>query len=77
MEITIIGTGNMARGIATRAIEGGRRYARALAVADRTRRGFINLECALEDAEDAAAAARSLAARSLGARADVGKSMHR
>ena len=35
--------------------------------ADRARRGFGNLEHALEDAETAAAAARSLAARSLGA----------
>jgi hypothetical protein len=37
------------------------------AVADRMRRGFTNLERALKDAEDAATAARSLAARSLGA----------
>jgi hypothetical protein len=40
---------------------------RLRAVADRTRRGFTNLERALEDAEDAATATRSLAARSLGA----------
>jgi hypothetical protein len=37
------------------------------AVADRMRRGFTNLERALKDAEDTATAARSLAARSLGA----------
>jgi hypothetical protein len=36
------------------------------AVAQRMRRGFINLELALLDAKDAARAARSLAARSLG-----------
>jgi hypothetical protein len=36
-------------------------------VADRMRRGFTNLERALNDAEDAASATRSLAARSLGA----------
>ena len=40
---------------------------RLRAVADRTRRGFTNLERALNDAEDAATATRSLAARSLGA----------
>ena len=40
---------------------------RLRAVADRTRRGFTNLERALNDAEDAASASRSLAARSLGA----------
>ena len=37
------------------------------AVADRMRQGFTNLERALTDAEAAATAARSLAARSLGA----------
>ena len=36
-------------------------------VADRMRRGFTNLERALNDAEDAASATRALAARSLGA----------
>jgi hypothetical protein len=36
-------------------------------MADRMRRGFTNLERALNDAEDAATATRSLAARSLGA----------
>ena len=40
---------------------------RLRAVADRTRRGFANLERALNDAEDTATATRSLAARSLGA----------
>jgi len=40
---------------------------RLRAAADRTRRGFTNLERALNDAEDAATATRSLAARSLGA----------
>jgi hypothetical protein len=37
------------------------------AMVGRRRRGFTNLERALDDAEDAASAARSLAARSLGA----------
>src|SRR4051812_7771927 len=37
------------------------------AMAGRMRRGFTNLERALNDAEDAASATRSLAARSLGA----------
>ena len=41
--------------------------ARFRAVADRMRQGFTNLERALTDAEAAATAARSLAARSLGA----------
>lgn len=40
---------------------------RLRAVADRMRRGFTNLERALNDAEDAATATRALAARSLGA----------
>ena len=40
---------------------------RLQAVAERTRRGFTNLERAINDAEDAASASRSLAARSLGA----------
>jgi hypothetical protein len=40
---------------------------RLRAVTDRMRRGFDNLECALDDAEVAATATRSLAARSLGA----------
>jgi hypothetical protein len=40
---------------------------RSRAAADRKRRGFANLGCALKDARDAATAARSLAARSLGA----------
>ena len=40
---------------------------RLLAAADRARRGFTNLGRALNDAEDAAMATRSLAARSLGA----------
>jgi hypothetical protein len=35
------------------------------AVTERTRRGFLNLECALADAGDAATAARALAARYL------------
>ena len=40
---------------------------RLRAVGDRMRRGFTNLERAHNDAEDAARATRSLAARSLGA----------
>jgi hypothetical protein len=52
---------------ATRAHERGGPNDRLRAVAERTRRGFANLERALNDAEDAAMAARSLAARSLGA----------
>ena len=40
---------------------------RLRAAADRTRRGFTNLERALNDAEDVASATRALAARSLGA----------
>jgi hypothetical protein len=40
---------------------------RLRAAADRMRRGFANLEHALDDAEDTATATRSLAARSLGA----------
>jgi hypothetical protein len=49
------------------AVAAGRGKPRSRAVADRKRRGFANLGCALKDAEDAATAARSLAARSLGA----------
>jgi hypothetical protein len=40
---------------------------RLRAAAERMRRGFANLERALDDAEDTAAATRSLASRSLGA----------
>jgi hypothetical protein len=40
---------------------------RLRAVGDRMRRGFTNLQQALNDAEEAARATRSLAARSLGA----------
>jgi len=50
----------------TRARGGSRPNDRLRAVADRTRRGFTNLERALNDAEDAASASRSLTARSLG-----------
>jgi hypothetical protein len=51
----------------TRERERSRPSARRRAVADRMRRGFTNLEQALSDAEVAASATRSLAARSLGA----------
>ena len=51
----------------TRARGGSRPNDRLQAVAERTRRGFTNLERAINDAEDAASASRSLAARSLGA----------
>ena len=44
-----------------------RRDARMAAVVERMRRGFANLRRALQDAEATASAARSLAARSLGA----------
>ena len=52
---------------ATRARERRKSSDRLQAAADRMRRGFTNLERALNDAEDAATATRSLAARSLGA----------
>ena len=52
---------------ATRERERAKASDRLLAAADRTRRGFTNLGRALDDAEDAAMATRSLAARSLGA----------
>ena len=52
---------------ATRERERPKSSDRLQAAADRTRRGFTNLERALNDAEDAATATRSLTARSLGA----------
>ena len=54
-------------GRATRERERPKSIDRLRAAADRTRRGFTNLERALNVAEDAASATRSLAARSLGA----------
>jgi hypothetical protein len=49
------------------ATRGVARHRRDHAVSDRVRRGLANLEGALKDAEDAATAARTLAARRLGA----------
>ena len=46
----------------------GNRALRRPAVTHPARRGFTNVERALEDAQDAAAAARSLAGRALGSR---------
>jgi hypothetical protein len=47
--------------------------ARALAVVDRLERGYANLSVALRDARDASRAARSLAARRLGASGGRGR----